>query len=491
MRTIAKEQGHSYWTIRSALERAERREYRLQEAKPAPVLGSYKARIVELLSENEQLPAKQRYTGHKIYQIVQGEGYRGSESSIRRYVGLWRRAERRPVVYLPLSYKPGEDGQVDWGEAVVRLQGEEKRVELFVLRLCYSRKVFAMVFPTQRQECFFAGHVAAFEHLGGVPQRLSYDNLKTAVKQVLEGKNRVEQGHFVTFRSHYLFESRFCTPGEGHEKGGVEHGVGYVRRNFMTPLLSGESYADLNQQLLAACVADEQRCVARQSESIGAMLASERTHLRSLPEPFACYRSHQVVLNPYGQVVFETNRYSVPADQAEKHLVLRAWPFHIEILGKERILARHERCYGREQDILDPLHYLPLLAQRPGAFEHATPMRQWRTQWPPLYEQLLRQLRQTLAGESAQQGESRAVRQLCEILLLQRQHPALLVEQAIQQALAHDIAHLEGVRFCLNRLLDPTPVLPPLSLTDHPTLVAIGTQPVSLHHYNQLLGGGE
>ena len=84
-----------------------------------------------------------------------------------------------------------------------------------------------MAFPTQKQECFYAGHVAAFDYLGGIPRRLSYDNLKTAVKRVLQGRNRQQQERFILFRSHYLFESHFCTPGAGHEKGRVENGVGY------------------------------------------------------------------------------------------------------------------------------------------------------------------------------------------------------------------------------------------------------------------------
>jgi transposase len=85
-----------------------------------------------------------------------------------------------------------------------------------------------MAFPRESQEAFFAGHVAAFEELGGVPKVIIYDNLSTAVKRVLTGSRREEQREFVAFRSHHLFESRFCRPGEGHEKGLIENLVGYV-----------------------------------------------------------------------------------------------------------------------------------------------------------------------------------------------------------------------------------------------------------------------
>jgi len=75
-----------------------------------------------------------------------------------------------------------------------------------------------------------------YAYISGVPQRLSYDNLKTAVQRILSGRKRQEQTAFVGFRSHYLFESHFCTPGRGNQKGGVEHGVGFGRRNFMVPI---------------------------------------------------------------------------------------------------------------------------------------------------------------------------------------------------------------------------------------------------------------
>lgn len=489
MRQIATELRHSYWTIREALDEAAPRVYQLSVPKAAPVLGPYKGRIDELLVESEKLPRKQRYTGHKIFQLLQQEGYRGSESGLRYYVSQQRKRRRRPPVYLPLSFEPGVDAQVDWGEATVILAGEQVQVQLFVFRLCYSRKIFLMAFPTQRQETFFAGHVAAFAYIGGVPQRIIYDNLKTAVKRVLEGRNRQEQKSFVAFRSHYLFESRFCSPGAGNEKGQVEDGVGYVRRNFMVPLLRAESFAELNQQLLAACQADDGRRIDRQPQSIGVMWQQEQAHFRPLPVEYPCCRTQEVTLNRYSQVVFETNRYSVPVKQAQKQLVLKAYPFRIEILTQHERIACHDRCYGREQDILDPLHYLPLLAERPGAFAHATPMRQWRAEWPPVYEELLAHLRATVQGDSLLQQESRAIRRFIQILMLHNEQPCALVEQAITQALRDGIAHPEGITFCLNRLLDPAPTVVPLALNDRPALMSVGAQPVVVERYNQLLGG--
>ena len=484
-RQIARELHCSRHTIKKALQGAEPDKYSLNEPRPAPVLGAYQARIKELLTESKGLPRKQRYTGHRIYELVWAEGYRGSEASGLGYVSRQRQAKRQVAVFLPLEFEPGEDGQVDWGEAEVILNGHQVTVQLFVLRLCYSRRIFVMAFPTQKQECFFAGHVAAFEHLSGVPQRLTYDNLKVAVQRVLVGRGRQQQARFIVFRSHYLFESHFCTPGQGHEKGGVEPGVGYARRNFMTPLLRAASYDDLNEQLRQACLRDDQRRVARQAHTIYEAWGKEQPYLRPLPQQaYDCCQELHLQLNPYSQVVIETNRYSVPTERAAAKLRVKVYPFRVEIYRPEepKPLAIHPRCYEREKDIFDPLHYLPLLAQRPGAFSYAKPIRQWRAAWPPVYERLLAQLQ-------THQPDGQGVREFIRVLQLHQCHPANLVEQAVSLALGYGCAHADGVELCLRQLLQPETVPPALDLSHQPRLIQIGTQPLSLARYDQLLRG--
>jgi transposase len=259
IREISRETGYARQTIRKAIVEANGKKEVKKRKRKAPVLGLYKERIAELYAESERQPRKQRYTAKTIYKLVKQEGYTGSLSTLGHYLAELRKEKRRPKVYLPLEFEPGTDAQVDWGEAVVEMNGEQIKVQVFVMRLSYSRRIFMMAFPTQRQESFFEGHVEAFKHFGGVPHRISYDNLKAAVQEILRGKKRKEQRQFIAFRSHYLYESHFCTPGAGNEKGGVEHGVGYVRRNYMTPLLKVGSYRELNEGLRQSCLEDDER----------------------------------------------------------------------------------------------------------------------------------------------------------------------------------------------------------------------------------------
>jgi len=483
IRQIARELKCSRPTVRKAIASPEPAAYTLTVSRAAPVLGPYKERIKELLAENQRLPRKQRYTGHRIYQSIWQEGYTGSESTVRGYIARLRQTKKRQQVYLPLEFDPGTDAQVDWGEGVAIIAGKRVTVQLFYMRLCYSRKLFMMAFPNQKQEAFFEGHVRAFHHFQGVPQRISYDNLKVAVLRILEGHNRHEQESFVVFRSHYLFESRFCTPGQGNEKGRVEKGVGYGRRNFMVPLPNVTSFEALNEHLLARCVTDDRRRVDRQPVTIGDAWEMEKPHLLPLPErDFDCCVTRPATLNRYCQVVLDTNRYSVPADKAYRNLVVKAYPFRVDILHLKGVIASHPRSYGREQDILDPLHYLPLLEQRPGAFEHAKPLRRWRKEWPPVYERFLERLQeQGLNGQG--------IREFVRVLKLHRDHPAGMVAQAVEQALEYGCIHADGVELCLRQLSVPDTPPVPLSLVDMPQWAAVGEQPPNLNCYDQLLEG--
>lgn len=485
LREIVRETGRAWRTVKKMAESDELPRYQRQEPPVAQKLGPYKERVQGLLAENKRLPRKQRWTAPRIFRQIREEGYSGAESTLRHYVGQVRKLQKQPAVFLPLAFDPGTDAQMDWGEGVVIMNGQPVTVQLFLMKLSYSRRTFMMAFPGQKQEAFFAGHVAAFNFFGGVPHRLSYDNLKTAVKEILQGRHRVEQEAFFHFRGYYLFESHFCTPGAGNEKGQVEHSVGFNRRNFLVPLPEVNSFAELNDFLRQQCLADDERQVDGQPKPIGQMWQAERDWLRPLPaRAFDCCRTTTVSLNRYSQVQLETNRYSVPADRGCPQLTAKLYPFEVRLYRPDESepIAVHPRSYGQNQEILDPLHYLPLLLQRPGAFEHAKPVRQWREKWPPVYEALLTHLRDKWPDD-------RGIREFIAILYLHRDYSQAELEQAIAAALAHHCAHADGVRLWLNQQRQPVLSFATLDLADRPRLVGIGQQAVRAGAYDVLLGG--
>ena len=170
----------------------------------------------------------------------------------------------------------------------------------------------------------------------------------------------------------------------------------------------------------------------------------------------------------------------MPVTVRGSQLVLQAYPFQVRILSEQKVIAEHPRCFGREQDIVDPLHYLPLLEQRPGAFEYALPVRQWRRHWPPEYEELLAMLRRRWP-------EGRGVREFIAVLKLHQVHPSNVVEAAVREAVALGAAHLDGVQLCLRQRLSAAPLPAGLEMHTRPELAQIGCQPVNLQQYDQLL----
>lgn len=487
IREIARETGHARRTISRMIDAEAPPTYRRRSPKEAHKLGPYKQTIQQLLAQNASLPRKQRWTAPMIYKEIQKAGFAGAESTVRHYVGQVRKLLKPPATYLPLAFDPGTDAQVDWGEGAVILNGEQTTVQLFYMKLAYSRRTFMMAFPSQKQEAFFMGHVHAFDFFEGVPQRISYDNLKTAVKEILEGRHRVEQEAFFHFRGTYLFDSHFCTPGAGNEKGQVEHSVGFGRRTYLVPLPEVSSYAELNTYLLHCCQEDDARTVSGQPAPIGQMWQQEKPYLRPLPtHPYDCCRIVTVSLNRYSQVQVETNRYSVPVDHAQPTLTAKLYPFTIELYRSDQPepLAIHARSYGRQQEILDPLHYLPLIRQRPGAIDHAKPLRRWRARWPAVYDDLLAHLRQKWP-------DGRGAREFVNILYLHREYSEAAIAAAVTAALAHQCAHLDGVRLWLTQQQRPEPLFPTLTLTEKPQLQGVGEQPVRAEAYDALWGGGQ
>lgn len=436
VRQIARERNHSRKTVRKAILDSGVPEYRLTRDKLCPVMGPYKDIIEGWLKEDRSLPKKQNHTAHRIYErLVNEYSFTGAERTVRSYVRKLR--FNLEDMAIPLEFDPGSDAQCDWGEAWVYIEGGLTKVQVFCMKLCYSGKPFVMAFPTQRQEAFFEGHRQAFNWYEGVPSRISYDNLTTAVRKVLRGHNRKEQESFIAFRSHYLFNSHFATPGRPREQGRVESQVGYTRRNYFVPVPQVNSYEELNRLLLERLLADEDRKATCGGITVGEAFKRERDLLLPLPRyPHNCCVSIPVGPNRLSLVNFDSNRYSVPVEYGLSQLMLHAYAWKVEIACGDRVIASHQRCYGKGQDIMEVDHYLPMLIRRPGAFPYAKPVRHWHM--PEIYREFLKRLQSSNNGDSP--------REFLLTLSLGRNYGKEQLEKAIHQVLDEGRPSYERVR---------------------------------------------
>lgn len=144
IKELARETGHSRNTIRRVL-RGEYTGYSRRATQWFPVLDPFMDLIDSWLEEDRERPIKQRHTARRVYhRLVEEHGYRGSESTVRRYV---RQAKARlglsgNQAYIPLSPDIGQEAEVDWGTVLVKMRGETRRLKLFCMRSKYSGKIF-------------------------------------------------------------------------------------------------------------------------------------------------------------------------------------------------------------------------------------------------------------------------------------------------------------------------------------------------------------
>jgi transposase len=406
-------------------------------ARPKPRVGPVAAFIDAILEADRQAPRKQRHTAHRIYVRLTRErpDLPIAESTVRRHVRARKDAlgllERE--TFVPQQYAYGVEAQVDWYEAAGEVGGQRETFQVFTMRSMASGGAFHRAYRRGTQQAFLEGHELAFQHFGGGFQRLRYDNLTSAVKKVLRGSRREETQRFHAFRSHWRFESIFCLPGKegAHEKGGVEGEVGTFRRNHWVPLPKARDLEQLNQQLLAGCLEDEHRTITGRELMVGAAMLLERPHLRPLEgEGFDLAEVAFPVVNSLGMVKVRANAYSVPLRAGTK-VQAKIHPSAIELWHDGRRVARHERCYGRQQEILDLEHYLDVLERKPGALAGSKPLDQCRQLglWPSSYDRFWESLVE-------RRGKQAGTRDMIRLLRLGRKYGRRRLRAAIEEALA-------------------------------------------------------
>jgi len=474
---LARMTGHSRNTVKKAI-RGEPWGYRERNKQPFPVLGKYLETIDNWLSADKEQPKKQRHTARRIYhRLVTEHGYTGGESTVRRYVSMAkiRFGLDTPGAFIPCDPEAGFEAEIDWGTAKAEIGGKRLTIKIFCMRSKYSGKHFVRAYPCERQQAFFDAHLHGFQFFGGVFPVLIYDNLTTAVRKVMQGRNRIEQESFVKFRAYHNFEARFANPAAGNEKGGVEGLVGFSRRNYMVPIPVVDSLEELNANLLEECLAYGSHTISGREHTVDELFEAEKSHLLPMPEHmFSNQLSLSGKVDKFGTVIVDKNRYSVPTIYTGQTVSVLLGVGRVSIYLKSKKLADHERVYGNNKWQLDPDHYLDLLKKRPMAFTSARPIRQWRATWPVCYEGLLERFHQS-------QGETRGTKDFITVLMLHRHYEATEVEAAVELALEHGLSSSEGVRHLLIYANGPQSATAPLKGWE-------SLPPADIRQYGQLGG---
>ncbi|MCX7843736.1 MAG: IS21 family transposase [Clostridia bacterium] len=452
-----------------SLEEIKPPKYKQIRERKHPVLGPYISMIKQIMEDDKTRHRKQRHTGTKIFEILKAEGFPGGYNTISDYLRKEYRKQRE--AFLPLEFDLGAYAEVDWTEAYFYLNGKETKAHIFVMKLRGSGGFYVRAYPFEKQEAFFDGHIKCFEFMNGVPYKIAYDNLKTAVKKVLQGSNREEQEQFIALRTHYLYESTFCRPAKGNEKGGVENAGKEAVRKFFVPYPEVDSFEELNQYLHNECI----KLLEKNQK-----WEAEKAALRPLPTVrFDGARYKEVKVNRYSMIQFETNRYSVPKAYVGESVTVKATAEKVDIMVKNSVIAEHPRLYGRNKDNIVLDHYLELLLQKSRALGNTKVYKPQKL--PAVYEQY----RRCILSRNP-----RGNREFVKILMLHREHSTEIVAEAIEIAMAYNVYGYDGVLNILGQMIVSSHNAVPLSKDRLQSIPEVRVKPPELNKFSALMTGG-
>ena len=473
-RAACKKYSLGWHTLTKILAHDEPPGYRKSRPRAKPKIDEFLPVIHQILVDDRQAPKKQRHTAWRIFERLRDEHqFSGKYTIVKDAVRAWKQSHQE--VFLPLSHPPGE-AQVDFGEATIRLAGQETKVALFVMTLPYSGALFIQAFPRECTETFLEGHRRAFEFFGGVPRRISYDNSAIAVIEVLKGRERKLTKEFLRLQSHYLFQEHFCLVRRPNEKGHVERLLGFARRSFLVPVPQVDSLETLNRQLRAACQADLQQRTRGKSAPKSDLLPEDQAAFLPLPkQPFEARRVDDGTADSQSLVRFDTNDYSVPVKYAHRKLMVVATVEEVRLVYEDRLVARHLRCWQRERTLFEPIHYLALLERKPGGFDYARPLEHW--QLPECFGLLRRRL------EAA--DPRYGTRSYIRVLRLLERFSLPQLTGAIEYALDIDVIDPESIRTIVEHRAERPVAL--FSLDGRPHLIHVRVETTDVAAYGALL----
>lgn len=344
-------------------------------------LDPFKLFIDEWLEADKLAPRKQRHTAKRIYRRLrdEAEGFNCSYRLVALYVAEKKEELRlkKTEGYIPLVHHLGE-AQADFGFADFYENGKlHHEAKYLVLSFPFSNGGFLQLNYGENMECLLEGLVAMFEHIGGVPTEIWFDNTRTIVTKVIKGGGRNVTERFQRFCEHYRIKAVFMNPESGWEKGNVENKVGYLRRNELVPVPRFDSLADENKYLLDRCELDMQREHYDDDSKrfISELFQEDKARLLPLPSvPFDTALYTTATTDKYGKFTLDAgkHRYSASPAFCESCVNLKITSSNVIVMDKDmHEVVRHKRLYGEDHERMDWLPYLTYIARKPRSLRNS------------------------------------------------------------------------------------------------------------------------
>ena len=378
LREISKRSGHHFNTVKKYVDCEDWNRGYTSRKERTSLLDPLKPTIDEWILEDMKRARKHRRTATKIFNDIRKDKELSlllavGKQTVINYVSH-RKKELCKKTYDTAMFGLHSRGeaQIDFGDVLIKLpNGSEETWSELIVSFPWSNAGFAQICRFETKECLCEALQRIFEYIGGVPPRMLFDNMSSAVVHIEENGNRKLTEMFMRFAMHHRFKADFCNPDSAREKGNVENKVGYIRRNYLVPPPKIENLDEFNRALLEDCMADLQREHYVKKEQILDLFISEREVLIPLPrERFRVFTLEKVKTDKYSFIHFDKHRYSTSPEYAECEMWLEAGVSELRVLNtKYELVASHKRVYGHKAEpTIDFENYIGALSRKPRAF---------------------------------------------------------------------------------------------------------------------------
>ena len=482
---IAKATGRDWKTVAKYIDMADFNESApvpASEKKFCPKLEPYKETIDRWLEEDRNHSRKQRHTARKVFARLTAEipAFDCSYRLVAEYVKC-RKAElslTRREGFLPLEHHPGE-AQADFGSAEFYERGRLISGKYLVLSFPWSNAGYLQLFYGENTECLLEGLDAIFQHIGGVPREIWFDNASSMVKNVIKGGGRELTDRFSRFREHYGFKAVFMNPAEGHEKGNVENKVGYGRRNYLVPVPEFDDLMFYNLELLDLLDADQERGHYYKPATIRELFEADRNAL--MPIPTIRFDTDRIITglktDGYGRFTLEHGKheYSSAPKYALGTVNVRLSSTFVTVLDNDyRTIVTHRRLYGNErQSSMEWVPYLDYVSRHPRSLKNTG-----------IYGMMPAAMQSYLNNCDGHQKKD-VLHILSELTDLTGFESAV---RTVEQAIRYETHDPESLKSLYSSLFSDIPQIPPLDTGE--MIPALDPMPVHLEEYDRFLKGG-
>lgn len=350
---IARKVGSDRKTVRKYLDRG----------LEAPVYGPRqpRARVIEPYERylQERVQAFPDLSGARLLREIRELGYDGGYTAVTDFLREVRPA-RQAQFERRFETPPGKQAQVDFAEFTVEFTDEPgvvRKVWLFSIVLGHSRWLWGRFVASQNLQSVLRCHIAAFTAMGGIPEEILYDRMKTAVIGEDEAGIVTYNASLVALLSHYGAVPRACQPYRAKTKGKVERPFRYIRQDFFLAR-TFRNMDDLNAQfdIWRDKIANP-RIHATTRRVVDEAFAEELPSLKPLPAmPYSAVLTVERRVSKEGMVSVGGNFYSVPDTTRRRTLEVQHHVTELRIFEDGQLVARHPVLEGKARRRVDPAH---------------------------------------------------------------------------------------------------------------------------------------